>query len=42
VDCEATSYPSTFGSMRWLYLNIHMLSMKEKMQSEFLDVKLHL
>jgi hypothetical protein len=35
--CEATSYPSTLSSMRWLYLKVHMLLMKEEVQSVFLD-----
>ncbi len=40
--CEATFYPSTFSSIRWLYLKVHMLPMKEKMQNVFLDVTLRL
>jgi hypothetical protein len=40
--CEATFYPSTLGSMKWIYLKIHMLPVKEKMQSVFIDVMLHL
>jgi hypothetical protein len=30
VPCEVTFCPSTPGSMRWLYLKVLMLSMKEK------------
>ncbi len=33
--CEATSCPSTPSSMRWLYLKVHMLLVKEKMQAYF-------
>ncbi len=40
--CETTFYPSTPGSMKWLYLKVHTLLMKEKNASVFLDVKLHL
>ncbi len=39
-NCEATSCPSTLGSMKWVYLKVHMLSVKEKCTSVFLDVKL--
>jgi hypothetical protein len=39
---EVTFYPSTPGSMRWLYFKVHMLPMKENMQNVFLDVKLRL
>jgi hypothetical protein len=41
-NCETTFYRSTPGSISWLYLKIHMLSLKEKNASVFLDVKLHL
>jgi hypothetical protein len=40
--CEVTFYPSILGSMRWLYSEVHMLLVKEKMQSVYLDIKLHL
>ncbi len=30
LDCDATFWPSTFGSMKWLYLKVHMLPVKEK------------
>jgi hypothetical protein len=30
VDCEMTFCPSILDSMRWLYLKVHMLLMKEK------------
>jgi hypothetical protein len=30
APCDATFYPSTPSSMRWLYLKIHMLPVKEK------------
>jgi hypothetical protein len=39
---EATLCPSTPGSMRWLYLKVHTLPVKEKGTSVFLDVKLRL
>jgi hypothetical protein len=45
INCETTFCPSTLGSMRWLYLEVHMLPVKEKklkMQIVFLNVKLHL
>jgi hypothetical protein len=29
-NCEVTFYPSTHGSMSWLYLKVHMLLVKEK------------
>jgi len=29
-DYEATFCPSTPGSMKWLYLKVHMLLVKEK------------
>jgi hypothetical protein len=40
--CEAIFCPSTSNFMKWLYLEVHMLLVKEKMQSVFLNVKLHL
>jgi hypothetical protein len=41
-SCEATFCPSTPNSMRWLYLEIYMLPMKEINASVFLNVKLRL
>jgi hypothetical protein len=36
-DYEATFCPSTFDSMRWLYLKIHMLPVKEMMCPQLLE-----
>jgi hypothetical protein len=40
VSCEAIFYPSTPDSMKWLYLKVHTLSVKEKNISVFINVKL--
>jgi hypothetical protein len=38
--CEAIFYPFISGLMKWLYSEIHMLLVKEKMQNVSLNIKL--
>ncbi len=41
-SCEVIFRPFTLGSTRLLYLGVHMLLVKEKMQNIYLDIKLRL